>query len=37
MLAFYAVLIGLGAISYTYFERPAQSLMRGRMRGLATT
>lgn len=28
MLAFYAVLIGLGAASYHFFERPLQSLLR---------
>lgn len=28
MLAFYAVLIGLGWLSYRYFERPLQSLLR---------
>jgi peptidoglycan/LPS O-acetylase OafA/YrhL len=30
MLAFYAVLIGLGALSYTCFERPMQTFIRGR-------
>lgn len=30
MLAFYAVLIGLGALSYTFFERPMQALIRGK-------
>jgi len=35
MLAFYAVLIGLGALSYFRFERPAQSLVRGRLRAFA--
>ena len=29
MGAFYAVLIGLGWLSYRYFERPLQSLLRG--------
>jgi len=29
MVAFYAVLIGMGAISYTCFERPAQAWIRG--------
>ena len=29
MLAFFAVLIGLGTLSYRYFERPVQSLVRG--------
>ncbi len=34
MLAFYAVLIGLGTLSYRYFERPLQALLRGaRKRG----
>jgi peptidoglycan/LPS O-acetylase OafA/YrhL len=28
MLAFYAVLIGLGALSYRYFERPMRTLIR---------
>jgi len=28
MLAFYAALIGLGTLSYRYFERPAQALIR---------
>ena len=35
MLGFYVVLIGLGALSYFRFERPVQSLIRGRMRALA--
>jgi peptidoglycan/LPS O-acetylase OafA/YrhL len=30
MLAFYAVLILLGWLSYSYFERPLQSLIRSR-------
>jgi peptidoglycan/LPS O-acetylase OafA/YrhL len=30
MLAFYAGLIGLGALSYNVFERPLQALLRGR-------
>lgn len=30
MLAFYAVLIGLGVLSYTCFERPAQAFIRCR-------
>lgn len=30
MLAFYAVLIGLGWASYTWFERPAQAFVRSR-------
>jgi peptidoglycan/LPS O-acetylase OafA/YrhL len=29
MLAFYAALIGLGALSYNFFERPLQKLLRG--------
>jgi peptidoglycan/LPS O-acetylase OafA/YrhL len=32
MLLFYAVLIGLGWLSYTRFERPLQSFIRGRSR-----
>lgn len=32
MLAFYVVLIGLGGLSYTFFERPLQALLRGRTR-----
>ncbi len=32
MLAFYAVLIALGALSYYRFERPVQALLRNRMR-----
>ena len=35
MLGFYVVLIGLGALSYFRFERPVQSLIRGRLRALA--
>jgi peptidoglycan/LPS O-acetylase OafA/YrhL len=35
MLAFYAVLIGLGALSYTYFERPVQAFLRRKARNLA--
>lgn len=35
MLAFYAVLIGLGALSYFRFERPVQLLIRNRIRTLA--
>lgn len=35
MLAFYAVLISLGALSYTFFERPVQSLLRRKARDLA--
>jgi peptidoglycan/LPS O-acetylase OafA/YrhL len=35
MLAFFAVLIGLGALSYRYFERPLQSFVRGRARALS--
>jgi len=31
MLAFFAVLIGLGALSYSYVERPAQSWLRTRL------
>ncbi|MGH6889752.1 MAG: acyltransferase family protein [Rhizomicrobium sp.] len=30
MVLFYVVLIGLGALSYTFFERPVQSFLRGR-------
>jgi peptidoglycan/LPS O-acetylase OafA/YrhL len=30
MVAFYAVLIGLGWASYTWFERPAQAFVRSR-------
>lgn len=32
LLAFYAVLIGLGFLSYRYFERPMQTLIRGARR-----
>ena len=28
MLLFYAVLIGLGALSYRYYEKPMQALLR---------
>jgi len=35
MLAFYAVLILLGWLSYAYFERPLQSLIRGNARRAA--
>jgi peptidoglycan/LPS O-acetylase OafA/YrhL len=35
MLAFYVVLIGLGGLSYAYFERPMQAFIRGRKRALA--
>ena len=28
MLAFYAVLIGLGALSYRFYEKPMQALLR---------
>lgn len=35
MAAFYVVLIGLGWASYTYFERPAQAFIRGKIRALA--
>jgi peptidoglycan/LPS O-acetylase OafA/YrhL len=35
MLAFYVVLIGLGALSYTFLERPAQALLRGKTRKAA--
>lgn len=35
MLAFLAALIGLGTLSYRYFERPAQDLLRGRVRRYA--
>lgn len=31
MLAFFAVLIALGTLSYTYIERPAQSWLRSRL------
>jgi peptidoglycan/LPS O-acetylase OafA/YrhL len=37
MLAFLAVLIALAALSYRYFERPMQALLRGRARPLAAT
>jgi len=30
MLAFYVILIGLGALSYRFFERPLQNRLRGR-------
>ena len=30
MIAFYAVLIGLGALSYRFFEKPLQNWLRGR-------
>ena len=35
MIAFYAVLIGLGWASYTFLERPAQAFIRGKMHTLA--
>lgn len=35
MLVFLAALIGLGTLSYRYFERPAQDLLRGRVRRYA--
>ena len=35
MVAFYAVLIGLGWASYTFLERPAQAFIRGKLRSLA--
>ena len=35
MLAFYCVLIALGWLSYAHFERPLQSLIRGRARPAA--
>jgi peptidoglycan/LPS O-acetylase OafA/YrhL len=31
MLAFFAVLIGLGALSYAYIEKPAQTWLRSRL------
>jgi peptidoglycan/LPS O-acetylase OafA/YrhL len=34
MIAFYAVLIGLGWASYTYFERPAQAFIRVKTRSM---
>jgi peptidoglycan/LPS O-acetylase OafA/YrhL len=34
MIAFYAVLIGLGWASYTYFERPAQAFIRAKTRSM---
>jgi peptidoglycan/LPS O-acetylase OafA/YrhL len=30
MIAFYAAMIALGALSYHYFERPMQALIRGK-------
>jgi len=30
MLAFYAAMVTLGALSFTYFERPMQALLRGK-------
>ncbi len=35
MVLFYVVLISLGWASYTYFERPAQAFIRGKMQRLA--
>lgn len=35
IVAFYAVLIGLGMLSYTCFERPVQAAIRGKARALA--
>lgn len=35
MLAFLATLIALGMLSYRYFERPIQNLLRGRTRRMA--
>ena len=35
MLAFYALVILLGWLSYAYFERPLQSLIRGKARRAA--
>jgi len=35
MIAFYAVLIGLGALTYKFFERPMQQWLRGRKAVLA--
>ena len=35
MLAFFATLIGLGTLSYRYFERPMQDLLRGQVRRYA--
>jgi peptidoglycan/LPS O-acetylase OafA/YrhL len=32
MVAFFALLIALGSISYRYFERPLQSVIRGMAR-----
>jgi peptidoglycan/LPS O-acetylase OafA/YrhL len=31
MIAFYAAMIALGALSYNYFERPMQALIRGKI------
>jgi peptidoglycan/LPS O-acetylase OafA/YrhL len=35
LLAFYAVLIGLGTLSYRYFERPMQNWLRGGLKRIA--
>ncbi len=35
LAAFYVVLIALGALSYRFFERPLQALLRGRSKGAA--
>jgi len=37
MIAFYAVLIVLGALSYRFFERPLQALLRSCLRNAAPT
>jgi peptidoglycan/LPS O-acetylase OafA/YrhL len=37
MLVFLVVLIASAALSYHYFERPVQVLLRGRRRHLAVT
>jgi peptidoglycan/LPS O-acetylase OafA/YrhL len=36
MLVFYAVLILLGWLSYAYFERPVQSLIRNKTKASRT-
>ena len=35
MILFYGAMIGLGALSYTYFERPMQALIRGHPKRIA--